>query len=134
MSLGSEIVRLRLEKGMRQKDLAAQLGVRQSNMARWENNVARPRPAMLEKIAAALGVELDKLVAAENAERSDSWFQKLDPALVNLLRQAHKLEPRDQEGLKIVLESMLTKAQMHELLGSAPSPKSEKAGRQVRAS
>jgi transcriptional regulator with XRE-family HTH domain len=100
-------------------------------MARWENNLARPRPAMLEKIAAALDVSLDSLVAAEHGENAAIWLQELDPDLLGLLRQIHKLGPRDQEGLKIILESMLTKAQMHELLGrgSTPEPQDKPAKR-----
>ena len=125
MSLGSEIVRLRMEKGLRQKDLAAHLEVRQSNLARWENNMARPRAPMLQRIAQMLDVSVDALLAAERGEHADPDLQEIDPSLVALLRQVHKLDTRDREGLKIILESMLTKTQMHDVLRRASSPAAE---------
>lgn len=128
MSLGSELSRIRIAKGLRQKDLAAQLEVRQSNLARWENNLARPRPQTLQRLADALDVSVEALLASEHGQHSGQGLQEVDSELANLLRQVHRLEPRDREGLKIVLQSMLTKAQMHEVLSkTVPEQKAARA-------
>lgn len=129
MSLGAELARLRLSKGLRQRELAAQLEVRQSNLARWENNLARPRPQMIQRLAQALDVSVESLLAAERGQLAVSGLQETDSELVALLQQVHRLDERDREGLKIVLQSMLTKADMHKVLhtASTKTPKNARA-------
>lgn len=42
MLFGNNFKRLRRENGLSQKDVAGQLGVHQSNVSDWENDVSRP--------------------------------------------------------------------------------------------
>ena len=63
MSLGKTIVRLRMQKAMKQKDLVNALGVQQRMVTRWENDEALPRPKTIEKIARVLGVTPEELLA-----------------------------------------------------------------------
>lgn len=116
MSLGAEIARLRIAKGWRQKDLAAQVDVLQSHVARWENDMNRPRRRMLQKLADALSVPIEHLLAADRKDGTSRLMEEQDAVLAELLRQVHKIEPQDREALKTILQTMLTKAQMHELL------------------
>lgn len=53
-----ELIRLRLEKGLSQKELAEKIGTRQSAVSRIERGVCNPSIAMLDKIAKALGRDL----------------------------------------------------------------------------
>ncbi len=135
MSLGAEIARLRIAKGWRQKDLAAQVNVLQSHVARWENDMNRPRRRMLQKLADALAVPIEYLLAADRKDGTSRLVEEQDAVLAELLRQVHKIEPQDREALKTILQTMLTKAQMHELLvrpspaiGTSP-PESERKNR-----
>jgi transcriptional regulator with XRE-family HTH domain len=50
---------VRMEKGMRQSELALITGLKQPNLSRIENGLVVPRPATLEKIAKALGVDAE---------------------------------------------------------------------------
>jgi transcriptional regulator with XRE-family HTH domain len=50
---------VRMEKGMRQSELALITGLKQPNLSRIENGLVVPRPATLDKIAKALGVDAE---------------------------------------------------------------------------
>ena len=68
--LGETLRRLREAKEISQKDLAKQLYVGQSTVARWENGSRMPDAAMLLFLAKALGVDSNTLfsAAAESKE------------------------------------------------------------------
>lgn len=56
--LANEIINLRMEKGITQKELASLCGIQQSNISRIEKAVYNPSVQLLEKIANATGKEL----------------------------------------------------------------------------
>lgn len=53
--IAKEIVRLRIEKGITQKQLADRCGIQQSNISRLEKGIYNPSVHLLNKIAEALG-------------------------------------------------------------------------------
>lgn len=53
-----ELIRLRLEQGLSQRDLAELIGTKQSAISRLENGSYNPSVEFLSKIAHALGKEL----------------------------------------------------------------------------
>ena len=109
MSLGKTIVRLRMQKAMKQKDLVNALGVQQRMVTRWENDEALPRPKTLEKIAQVLGVAVDELLAEAHQA---PVAQVDDPELQQLLRELPNLQPNQRDALKTVLRDMLTKCRL----------------------
>ena len=56
--LKKEIIRLRIEKGLSQKDLAALMGTKQSAISRLENGSYNPSVEFSNRIAHTLGKEL----------------------------------------------------------------------------
>ncbi|OJV64958.1 MAG: transcriptional regulator [Clostridiales bacterium 38-18] len=56
--LKKEIIRLRIEKGLSQKDLAALMGTKQSAISRLENGSYNPSVEFLNRIAHTLGKKL----------------------------------------------------------------------------
>lgn len=54
-----EIMKLRLEQGLSQKELAAKVGTRQSAISRLETGEYNPSIDFLNKVANALGKELE---------------------------------------------------------------------------
>lgn len=65
MSIGSEISRVRKERGFSQLDLAGKVGITQQQLSNYETNTRSPSKGKLQKIADALGCEwrlLDKPV------------------------------------------------------------------------
>lgn len=59
--LGTRVKARREERGLGQEELAAQLGVRQQTISRWEKGLALPRPARLLQLADALGLDVEQL-------------------------------------------------------------------------
>lgn len=53
-----ELIRLRIENGLTQKDLADLIGTKQSAISRLENGSYNPSVGFLNKIAHAVGKEL----------------------------------------------------------------------------
>lgn len=56
-SITREIIKLRIETGMTQKDLAEVVGTKQSAISRLENGSYNPSIEFLSKVAHALGKE-----------------------------------------------------------------------------
>jgi transcriptional regulator with XRE-family HTH domain len=61
-TLGKEIKKARIEKGVKQKDLQMLTGLSQKHLSQIENDAADPRASVLRKIALALGVSADILL------------------------------------------------------------------------
>jgi DNA-binding XRE family transcriptional regulator len=56
--IADEIIKIRLERNLTQKDLAELCNIQQSNISRLENATYNPSVQLLEKIAVATGKEL----------------------------------------------------------------------------
>ena len=60
--IGARIKQIRLEKGIKQKDLGYSLDIEKSNMSRIESGNTNPTIVMLKKIAEELDVTLQELL------------------------------------------------------------------------
>ena len=70
MNFPETLKKLRIEKGLSQQDLADQLYVTRSTIARWENGSRLPNALMVSRLADCLPVDLNTLLndASENEE------------------------------------------------------------------
>lgn len=70
MNFPETLKKLRIEKGLSQQDLADQLYVTRSTIARWENGSRLPNALMVSRLADCLHVDLNTLLndASENEE------------------------------------------------------------------
>lgn len=57
---------LREEKGLRQEDIAKQLNINRSTVAKWETSNVLPRADKLIKLADILGCTVDELLKEPN--------------------------------------------------------------------
>ncbi len=73
LSVGGEIRRLRVTRGLRQGDLAARLGVTRQAVSKWENDVAYPDIFLLPDLADLLGVTVDALLRACRCPGTRGW-------------------------------------------------------------
>ena len=104
MSLGRQIVKLRMQKQWKQKDLAAKLGIDPRHLVRWEHDQAKPRAKALEKLAEVLEVTVPELLLD-----SQSPLNRIaDLELKELVENIPSLNAAKQEALKTVLRDMLT--------------------------
>ena len=62
MNIGQKILELRKQKGIKQEDLAAELGVTAAAVSKWENGYTLPDILMLCALADYFGVSTDELL------------------------------------------------------------------------
>ena len=60
--LGKNMKRIRLEKGMTQGDICRKLGLDRAYISNLESGKKNPTLATIEKIAKALGINIDELM------------------------------------------------------------------------
>ena len=70
-TFGARLTRARIEKGLSQSDLAASSGIAPAQISRYEADKNQPRLHILHKLAAALSVEPDWLLAGDEGDSSD---------------------------------------------------------------
>lgn len=68
---GALIAARRLERGLTQEGLAAQLGkkITRQRVQNWEKGVAMPRPPEMRKLAEVLGLSVDEITFGERSQR-----------------------------------------------------------------
>ncbi|MBQ6945373.1 MAG: helix-turn-helix transcriptional regulator [Ruminococcus sp.] len=62
MSFGSNLKRLRKEKGIKQGELEKLIGVSSRHISKWERDIVTPSLYALIKLSRAFGCTLDELV------------------------------------------------------------------------
>lgn len=91
--IGRIIHLMRREKGMRQSELALLTGLKQPNLSRIENGLVSPRHNTLEKIAKALGVEVQVFYSETKVQEVErKWAASMGPKHAALML-AGKLVP-----------------------------------------
>ncbi len=84
--IGRIIHLMRREKGMRQSELALLTGLKQPNLSRIENGLVSPRRNTLEKIAKALGVEVQTFYSESKVQEVErKWAASMGPKHAALL-------------------------------------------------
>lgn len=67
MTIGERIKKIRLEKGMTQKEIAESIGIATNSFSRYEIGEREPKLEMIEKIASALKVSVYELIGGFGA-------------------------------------------------------------------
>lgn len=67
-TLGKRIAALRRDKGLKQEELARQLGVTPQAVSKWENDQTCPDITLLPDLARILGVSVDELLSGKALE------------------------------------------------------------------
>ena len=68
MTIGQKIKELRLERGLRQQQLADKIGVSVSSISYWEHELSEPHLYALIGMANVFGITLDELCCREREE------------------------------------------------------------------
>jgi len=106
---------LREARGLTQARLAELLEISPRVYNRWETGAAAPRLDTLVRIADILSVTLDELVGRTEPS-SEVVIQ--NPKLQALYHQIDRLSDEDQQALVILLDSLIKRSQMGQLLAS----------------
>ncbi len=101
---GTRLAAARRAAGLSQNDLAAKLGVPQSNISFWERWDKPPRGEVLPELAAALSVGLDELLGVTPPKPKRTVAQG---RLQKVFEQAGKLPRRQQEKIAEVVAALV---------------------------
>lgn len=99
MDFGNRLKKLRLQAGLTQKQLAAQIGVTKSVVSFYELRERTPSPDVLVKLASIFHVSTDYLLGIERQKTLDisgltSEDEKVVRLMVETLRNKNQLLPR----------------------------------------
>jgi transcriptional regulator with XRE-family HTH domain len=96
--VGAEVRRLRLERGLTQRELADRSGVVQQNLSLYERGQAEPRLSTLERLLDALDAEIVVVPRRQPRERAGSVEFKLDELLDLIDRQVQQALERGKRS------------------------------------
>ena len=106
LSIGSNIKRMRLERGLTQEEVAAHLGISFQSISKWERNDGYPDIEMLPSLANYFGISVDELLGVSEVEKKNKYDETNEKWASNnkngfhrenaeLMRQALKTFPND---------------------------------------
>jgi transcriptional regulator with XRE-family HTH domain len=114
MNFSEKMTKLRKEKGWSQGDLSKKVGVHIAHLSRLENGKSQPSSELLWKMAQAFGVSADYLLDDDAGEIGPVSVK--DKALAKRVEMIETLDDKDKETILNVIDSMLTKKKMLDLL------------------
>ncbi|HID88265.1 MAG TPA: XRE family transcriptional regulator [Anaerolineae bacterium] len=74
--IAEDVIRLRLERGWSQEELARRVGTRQANISRLENGLSNPTVKFLQRVAKAFGVKLEIRLGKERPREAAATRSK----------------------------------------------------------
>lgn len=100
---------LRQEKGLSQQKLAAQMGISQQSVNKYENHNVEPDIAMLTQMADLFGTTIDYLVGHSNDRTRPGAGvpAELTASEAKLLCDYRKLSDAERESILLVMENYL---------------------------
>jgi methanogenic corrinoid protein MtbC1 len=97
-TFGENIKKIRKDKKLSQKSVADQLGVGQTTIANYENDLRFPNPMVLSKLSDVLNVSVDELLGKQDQEKK-ALDKTRDYAKLFL---DHVLNYEDEEAINLV--------------------------------
>lgn len=107
MSLAGNIRRLREEKGMLQKEVAAETGLGISHYSKIENGQREASVELLDKLAAFYGITIDQIVHMGKEIPGEVTVE--DKTLAEQVRLIAELEPEEKDIIFKMIDTFLTK-------------------------
>jgi transcriptional regulator with XRE-family HTH domain len=118
MPFSERLAKLRNERGLTQGEMASLVVVGIAQMRRYEGSKSSPTLEVIKNIARVLGISADELIFDED-ERVPA-AKILDRKLLEQFELVSMLSPNDREAIKTILDSMIIKNRLEEVLPSRP--------------
>jgi len=116
MPFAEKLSKLRKEKGLTQQEMAQIAGVGIVQIRRYEKGTASPTLEVIKNIANNLGASTDELILDKTDEPVS--YKILDRTLLEQFKLVSKLNPHDKDAIKTILESMIIKSRLEEIMPS----------------
>ena len=125
MSLGDKIKQLRKKRGLSQTELAEKIGIASAHLSRLETGKFQPSIDVLKKLSETLQVSADYLLSAQELPSLELKLE--DQSLAERIRLLNSLDGKDKETIIHLIDAILTKKKMLNLLMEANSATSVEA-------
>ncbi len=116
MSFAKKLLKLRKDKELTQNELARRIGVGVMQIRRYEKGTSSPTLEVLKNIAKTLCVSADELIFDEGEEVSSAKI--VDGELLEQFEIISRLNPHDKDAVKTILESVIIKNRIEEVIPS----------------
>jgi len=116
MPFAEKLTKLRKDKGFTQQELAQRARIGIAQMRRYEKGSSSPTLEVIKNIAKTLSVSADELIFDEGEGIVASKIQ--DRELLEQFEQISMLTPQDKEALKTIIESMIMKIKLQQIIPS----------------
>jgi transcriptional regulator with XRE-family HTH domain len=121
MSFGTNLVRIRKDKGLTQEDLVKKSGVAISQIRRYEADKSSPTLDVIMRLVKALGVSIDEL--AFDKIRGVAASKIVDRELLEQFEMISGMGEEEKNAVKKILEGVIVKNQVEKMM----KPKAEKS-------
>lgn len=117
MPFSEKLAQLRKQKNLTQQETAALIGVGVAQIRRYEKGNSSPTLEVIKNIAKTLGISADELIFDENEMIASSKI--MDRELLEQFELISQLNPHDMDAIKTVLESMIIKSRLEQVMPPA---------------
>ena len=114
MPFAEKLTQLRKDKSFTQQELAKKARIGIAQIRRYEKGNSSPTLEVIKNIAKTLSVSADELIFDEGESIVASKIQ--DKELLEQFEQISMLTPQDKEALKTVIESMIIKSKLQQIM------------------
>lgn len=129
MSFAKKLAKLRKDKELTQEELAKKAGVGVAQMRRYEKGASSPTLEVIKNLAKAFGVSADELIFDEDEGVPSAKI--VDRDLLAQFEMVSRLNPHDKEAVKTIIESVILKNRLEEMIPSRADASWKKEMRKV---
>lgn len=114
MPFSEKLSQLRKSKGLTQQEMAQKAGVGIAQLRRYEGGKSSPTLEVIKNIALTLGITTDELIFDDN--EASLQARQLDRKLFEQFEMVSKLNPNDRNAIETIIESMILKSRLEEIV------------------
>lgn len=116
MPFAEKLSKLRNNKGLTQQKMAEKAGIGIAQLRRYEGGKSSPTLEVIKNIAKTLGVSTDELIFDEGEGIASA--RVVDRELLEQFEMISRLNSHDKDAIKTVLESMIIKNRIEQIMPS----------------
>lgn len=116
MTLGEQIKRVRLTKGLSQKEVVMGANIEKAQFSRIENDKTDPSYSTIEKIAKAMNCTLAELF---NTGEDFKEIHSIDKSIIEKVTILENLDEEERKGIYSIIDGLSTKQRLKQTLSNA---------------
>ena len=114
MPFSKKLSKMRNDKGLTQKQMAAMIGVGIAQVRRYEKGKSSPTLEVIKNIAKTLGISADELIFDKGEGVADTRL--MDKKLLEQFEKVSKLRGYDKEVIMTIIDSMIIKNRLEQVM------------------